>query len=77
MISFRTGSLQDDLQKDAAGDVLLGLGILHAEIHVLENQLTHVFQGDIAADFRVVETAVRILLDDACLAHEAAPRWDG
>ncbi len=57
--------LQDDLQQDAARQVLAGLGVDDLELLVLEHQLLDVGQRDVGARLGVVEPAVRVLLDQA------------
>ena len=61
----------DDLQQDAARDVLLRLAIEHDEIDALDDQPTDVRERHVAAFGRVVEPAVRVLADDACAGAPA------
>src|SRR5476649_1433525 len=61
--------LGDDLQQHRTGDVLLAAFIDDAEVNALEHQPANVVQRDIAALHRIVEPPVRVLLDDANLAH--------
>jgi len=63
--------LQDDLQQDRARQVISGLRIDDPEFLVLQNQFLHVGQRDVAAGLGVVQTPVRILLDQAdSLSHD-------
>src|SRR3546814_2325851 len=64
----------DHLQQDAAGDVVMRALVLDTELHILPHQLTNFLERDVAADVRVVEAAVRILLDDADVGHEYSGR---
>ena len=57
--------LEDDLQQDAARQVFVGLGVDDLELDLLEHQFLDVGQRDVAAGRGVVETAVRVLLDDS------------
>src|SRR5262249_34551298 len=57
--------LHDDLQQDRSRQVFLGLGILDLELDVFEHQLLDVFESDVLARRRIVETAVRILFQNA------------
>src|SRR5690606_34326464 len=63
--------LGDDLQQDRAGQVLAGLGVADLELLAVEDQLPDVLDGDVARDLGVVETPVRVLLDDSGRAHGA------
>src|SRR4051812_2814845 len=75
---------QDDLQQDAAREVLVGLGVAHHEGFAGHHQLLHFGQGDVRGRVRVVEPPVRVLLDDALcrlglaigfLSHETGLLW--
>ncbi len=63
--------LGDDLQQDRSGQILAGLGVADLEFLPVNDQLAHFFQRYVAGDFGVVETPVRVLLDDAGLRHSA------
>ena len=67
--------LEDDLQQDRAGQVVAGLGVDDLEFDVLQHHLLDVGERDVAAVGRVVEPAVRVLLDHARgLAHGGLPQ---
>jgi len=53
--------LQDDLEQDAAREVVLGLRVLHAKRHLFEHQFLDVGERDVAARLGVVQPPVRIL----------------
>ncbi len=57
--------LGDDLQQHRTGQVVAGLGVADFELFVVDDQLAHVLQRDVAGDLGVVETTIRVLLDDA------------
>ena len=56
---------QDDLQQDAAGQVLAALGVAHLEGLGLQHHLLDIAESDVAAGAGVIETAVRVLLQHA------------
>src|SRR3546814_13950806 len=56
--------VHDDLGQDIMGDVLAALGIDDAEIAALAHHRAQILERDVAAAFGVVETTVRIFLDD-------------
>src|SRR5688572_13831563 len=56
--------LEDDLEQDAAGEVLVGLGVLYLERHLRQHELLDVSKRDVSACFRIVKPAVGVLLDD-------------
>jgi hypothetical protein len=57
--------LEDDLQQDRAREVIARLRVLHLEHLVPEDQVLHFRERDVRGRLGVVETAVRVLLDDA------------
>jgi hypothetical protein len=61
----------DDLQQHRAGEVIAGLGVAHLELLAVDHELTHLFERDIARNLGVVQTAIRVFLDDADLCHAA------
>src|SRR5687768_5598607 len=61
--------LRDDLQEHAAGEVFPGLGVADLELLAVDDELAHILDRDVAGDPRVVQTTVRIFLDDACCWH--------
>jgi hypothetical protein len=61
--------LQDDLQQDAAGQVIAGLGIHHLEFLEAQHQILDVGQGDVGTGLGVVETPVGVLLDQSSLVR--------
>lgn len=63
--------LRDDLKQDRAGQVVAGLGVADLEVLSVDDQLADVFDGDVAGDLGVVETAVGVLLDDPGRSHGA------
>src|SRR5690606_21065635 len=65
--------LGDDLQHHAAGEVLAGARIAHLEVLAFDDELAHVLDGDVTGNLGVVQTPVRILLDDAHC--HAQPPW--
>lgn len=67
----------DDLQQDAAGNVVACVFIDDLESVTLEHQIAHFFQRDVAADFGVVQTAIGVLLDDAQRVYRPLLRRGG
>ncbi|MNT90408.1 hypothetical protein D3C72_2313060 [compost metagenome] len=57
--------LENDLQQDAAREVVSGLGVAHHQLLVGHDQRLDFRQRDVGRGVRVVEPAVRVLLDDA------------
>src|SRR5262249_45186523 len=57
--------LEDNLGKDRAGDVFAGAGIAHLELGSFLHHLSEMVERHITRGLGVVESAVRILLDDA------------
>lgn len=70
-IAFRL-LLNDDLQQDASGDVLLRLGVDHLEFHALHHHAAHIAERDVLAFRRIVDPAVGVLLYDTnvVFAHD-------
>ena len=66
--------LEDDLQQDAARQVLAGLGVADLEMFAGEHHRLHVGQRDVAAGLRVVEPPVGVLLDHPGRLRTRAPR---
>ena len=60
----------DDLQQDSAGDIFAGLLVDDDEIDFLEHQTPDISQGDVTAFLRVVQPAIRVLLE---LSHASLP----
>jgi hypothetical protein len=54
----------DDLRQHVVRDVLIGLGIDHHELAPLARHLRQQFERDIARGFGIIESSVRIFLDD-------------
>src|SRR5581483_5415797 len=63
--------LGDDLEQHGAGQVVAGLGVADFELLAVDDELPHFFERDVARNFGVVETPIRIFLDDANLCHAA------
>src|SRR5262245_55314116 len=61
--------LSDDLEQDRTGDVFLALFVDHDEIDFFHHEATDVRERDVPTLNRVVETTIRVLLDDSRLAH--------
>ena len=59
----------DDLQQHLSREVVAGTRVAHLELLAVDDELAHILDGYVARDFRVVEPAVRILLDDARSSH--------
>ena len=57
--------LEDDLQQDAAREVIARLRVAHHEVVAREHHLLHVGERDVAAGLGVVEPPVGVLLEDA------------
>src|SRR6188768_437229 len=57
--------LEDDLQQDAAREVLAGLGVADLEVEALQHHRLDLGEGDVARYLGVVEPPVRILLEHA------------
>ena len=68
--------LQHDLEQDGAGDVRVIGGIDDAQRDAVHHQVAHVGDGDVTADFRVVEATVGVFLDDPGRRHGLVPRVD-
>ena len=72
---------ENDLQQDAARDLVAALGVAHFEALVVEHHLLHIGQRDVAARPGVVEPPVGIFLQDARalalggLGGSPAGRW--
>src|SRR3546814_9900351 len=56
--------IHDDLRQDIVGDVLPALGVNDAEIAAFTHHRAEILERDVAAAFGVVETTVRLFLDD-------------
>jgi hypothetical protein len=56
---------EDDLQQDLARQILARLRVDHLKFLLFEHELLDVGQRDVGAGLRVVQPAVRILLDQA------------
>lgn len=72
--------VENDLQEDGAGEVFARLCVDDFELDVFEYELLDVRERDVTARRRVVQAAIRILLDDAHVAHSRCPpagRLDG
>jgi hypothetical protein len=65
--------LEDDLQQDAAGEILPALGVNHLELLVLQHQLLDVGEGDVGTGSGVVQAPVRIFLDQSGVGHAFPP----
>ena len=63
--------LRDDLEQDRAGQVVAGLGVADLELFVVEHELAHLFERDVARNLGVIQPPVRVLLDGAQLCHAA------
>lgn len=61
--------LADYLQQDGPRDVVAGLLVDNFQFCVAQNQFFYVGERDIAAFFRVIETSVRVFLDDSGWTH--------
>ena len=61
--------LGDHLQQDVAGDVVAGLVLDDPDLLALDDQAADVVERDVPALRRVVQATVRVLLDQAFLAH--------
>src|SRR6185437_15459281 len=55
--------LDDDLRQHLAGDVFAGLGVEDDEIDAVLDHLAEVFECDVAARGRVVQTPIGVFLD--------------
>jgi hypothetical protein len=62
----------DHLQQDVPGDVLAGLVLDDPDLLTLDDQAPDVVERDVAALRSVVQPTVRVLLDQAFLAHGGA-----
>ena len=63
---------KDDLEEDAAGEIVTGLGIDHLENFKLEHQILDIPQRDLGARLGIVQTAIGVFLDQAnWLGHAA------
>jgi hypothetical protein len=56
---------QNDLQQDAAGQIVIGLCVAHHERLARHHQILDLRQRDVRRRFGVIQPAVGILLDDA------------
>ena len=56
---------QNDLQQNAARQVVARLRIQHFEGFTFHHQVLHLRQGDVGGRRRVIEPAIRVFLDDA------------
>ena len=61
--------LGNHLQQDVAGDVMPGLVLDHLDLLALDDQRADVVERDVPALRCVVETTIRVLLDQAFLRH--------
>ena len=61
--------LADDLQQNAARDVGVGASVDNMKLGTLQHQLLDILKGDVAADGRIVEPAIRVFFDGAEFAH--------
>jgi hypothetical protein len=59
----------NDLQQDVARDVRARLVLDDADLLALDDEQADVVEGDVAALRSVVQATVRVLLDEAFLAH--------
>src|SRR5580765_1701973 len=57
--------LENDLQQYGPRQVLPGLGVHHLELFALDHELLHIDERDVDARPGVVETAVRVFLDQS------------
>ena len=63
-----------NLQQNAAREVILGLGVFNPKLDIFEHKFFYVRQCDVGAGLGIVQTAVRILLDQTRLCCHDAPR---
>ncbi|KAF4516595.1 hypothetical protein B566_EDAN003342 [Ephemera danica] len=63
---------EDDLQENAAGQILTGFGIDDLECFELQHQILDVTQSNVGACVGIVETAVRVFLDQTNLFRHRA-----
>ncbi len=70
--------VEDDLGQDAAGQVLVGLGVIDDEIDAFAHHVGQVIERDVRTGSGVVQTPVRVLLDHhRFVAGWAAPASGG
>jgi len=68
-----TGFLFDDyLQQNTAGKIFFRIRLNHAEFAAAQHKLTNVGQCYIAAELRVIESAIWVLFDDS-YCHATSP----
>ena len=61
----------DDLQQHLSSEVFAGACIAHFEILAIDDQVPDILDRDVARHLGVVETTIRIFLDDAGRSHRA------